>query len=210
MRGMWSYATILLQVFCPYLASAATLPPSVHLTSNRNPLSNNSHEDVKCLPRPNATYPIYDSPLELAMTFGHHQILSWQVTTFLQYVLIDIKPNASRYPNDYVPRGFYFYHELGHLGKVSVIPSFYNHFTWSDLYLVLHALAEYIVKAPHAYEMCVKVDFRAGGLAGVIFLDWWTSDAPTKRSLIPVRDARNLRQLESGFRAVPDMSLPLG
>ena len=196
---MWSYATILPQLFCPYLPSAATLPPSVHLTSNRDPLSNSSHEVVECLPRPSAIYPIYDSPLELAMTFGHHQILPCQVTTFLQYVLIDIKPNASKYPDEYVPRGFYFYHELGHLGKVSVISSFYNNFTWSDLYLVLHALAEYIVKAPHAYEMCIKINFRAGGLAGVIFLDWWTSDAPTKRSLIPVRDARNLRLLESGF-----------
>ena len=193
---MWSYGTLLLQFFFPYLASAATVPPSIHLTSNKTSLSNNSHEDVKCLPRPNATYPIYDSPLELAMTFGHHPILSWTVTTFLRYVLIDITPNASRYPHQYIPTGFYFYHELGQRGKVSVIPSFYNHFTWSDLYLVLHALAEYLVKAPYAYEMCVKIDFQNGGLAGLIILDWWTSDVPTKQSLIPVRDARHLRLSE--------------
>ena len=199
MRIMWSYVTLLLHFFCPYLASAATLPPSLRLTSNRILLSNNSHENVKCLPRPNATYPIYDSPLALAMTFGHHPILSWTVTTFLRYVLIDITPNATKYPDQYVPTGFYFYHELGQLGKVSVIPSFYNNFTWSDLYLVLHALAEYIVKAPHAYEMCIKINFRQGGLAGVIFLDWWTPDAPTKKSLIPVHDPRHLRLSESGL-----------
>ena len=199
MRRMWLYVTLLLQFFCPHLASAATLPRSIQLTSSRNLLSNSSHEIVECLSKPNATYPIYDTPLELAMTFGHHQILSWQVTTFLQYVLIDIKPNATKYPDDYIPTGFYFYHEPGHLGKVSVIPSFYTSFTWSDLYLVLHALAEYIVKAPRAYEMCVKINFRQGGLAGVMFLDWWTSDAPTKRSLIPLRDARYFGLLESGF-----------
>ena len=199
MRRTWSYVTLLLQFFCPYLASATTLPPSTHVTGNRYLLSNSSHESVQCLPRPNATYPIYDSPLELVMTFGHHQILSWQVTTFLQYVLIDIKPNAAKHPHDYVPDGFYFYHKLGQLGKVSVIPSLYNSFTWSDLYLVLHALAEFIVKAPHAYEMCVKIDFRQGGLAGVIFFDWWTLDAPTKRDLIAVREARNLRLLDSGL-----------
>ena len=186
MRTMWSYATLLLHYFCPYLASAAMLPPSINLTSSRNLLSNSSHEEVNCLPRPNATYPVYDSPLELAMTFGHHTILSWQVAKFLEYVLIDIKPNATKHPDDYVPRGFYIYHKRGQLGGVFVIPSFYNNFTWADLFLVLHALAEYIVKAPRAYEMCVKIDFREGGLAGVIFLDWWQS-----------------------VGAIPDISLPL-
>ena len=210
MRRMWSFATLLLQFSGPYLASAATLPPSIDLTSTRNLLSNNSHESVKCLSRPNATYPIYDSPLQLAMTFGHHQILAWQVTTFLQYALIDIKPNASKHPDEYVPRGFYIYHEPGHLGKVSVIPSFYNNFTWSDLYLVLHALAEYIVKAPHAYEMCVKIDFRDGVWLG-------------SSSLIGGHQMRQRNGVLSMFvmpeffvcvsrilRAVPDMSLVPG
>ena len=197
MHRMWSYAASLLNFFCLYLASAANLLPSRPLTSNWHLLSNSSHEGVQCLPRPNATYPIYDSPLELAMTFGHQPILSWQASTFLQYVLIAIKPNAAKHPDQYIPDGFYVYHELGHLGKVFVVPSLYNDFTWSDLYLVLHALAEYIVKAPHAYEMCVKINFQRGGLAGVIFFDWWTSDGPKKPSPIRFLHARNLRLPQS-------------
>ena len=199
MRKTWSYASLLLPYFCSSLASAATLPPSLQLISNATLLSNSSHENVKCLPKPNATYLVYDSPLELAMTFGHRPILSWIVTTFLRYVLISIKPNAAKHPTEYIPDGYYHYHEPGLLGSVIVVPSFYNNFTWSDLYLVLHALAEYIVTAPHAYEMCVKINFREGGLAGVILLDWWTSDVPTNRNPLRMRDAglRRLHELDT-------------
>ena len=125
------------------------------------------------------------------MTFGHRPILSWQQSTFLRAVLIAIKPNASLYPYEYLPDNYYYYHEPGHLGAVIVVPSFYRNFTWSDLYLVLHSLAEYIVKAPSGYEMCVEINFKAGGLAGVIFLDWWTADVPTIREPLNVRDAEN-------------------
>lgn len=192
MRRMWSYLTLLLQVFA-VSSSTATLPPSLQLISNASHLSNGSHEYVKCRDRPNATYPIVDSPLELDMTFGHRQILSWQLTTFLQGILIAIKPNAARHPNVHLPEGYYYYHEPHHLGTVIVVPSFYRQFTWSDLYLVLHAVAEYVVTAPHAYEMCIEINFRGGGLGGVIFIDWWTPDVPTIRNSLRVRDARHHR-----------------
>ncbi|KAF6241402.1 hypothetical protein HO173_000112 [Letharia columbiana] len=196
MRKMWSYIPILLQVFFTTLTSAATLPPSLQLISNANILSNGSEEYIRCLPRSNVTYPIYDSPLELAMTFGHRQFLSWQLTTFLQSVLIAIKPNAALHPHVYLPDGYYYYHEPRHLGAISVVPALFREFTWSDLYLVLHGLAEYIVTAPHAYEMCVEINFRAGGFAGVIFVDWWTSDVPTMRNPLRVRGAEHGPLLE--------------
>lgn len=178
---------------------AATLPPALQLISSPKPLSNGSHEHVQCLSIPNVTYPIVDSPLELAMTFGHRSFLSWQLTTFLQSVLIAIKPNAVRHPNVYIPDGYYHYHEPSHLGTVSVIPSFYKNFTWSDLYLVLHGLAEYVVTAPHAYEMCVEINFRRGGLAGVIFIEWWTPDVPMMRKSFHVRDVAKSRLFQSDF-----------
>lgn len=195
MRRMWFCLTLLLQVFA-FSSSAATLPPSLQLISNAIHLSNRSHEYVKCLPKPNVTYPIVDSPLELDMTFGHHQILSWQMTTFLQSILIAIKPNAAHHPNEHLPDGYYYYHEPRHLGTVIVVPSLYRQYTWSDLYLVLHGVAEYIVTAPHAYEMCIEINFREGGLAGVIFINWWTSDVPTVRNSLRVRDAGNRRLFE--------------
>ena len=198
MRRTWFNITLLLQLSYPFLTSAATLSPYLLLTSNTKPFSNGSHRSVQCLARSNATYPVYDSPLELAMTFGHRPILSWQVTTFLEYVLIAIRPNAELHPDGYLPNGYYYYHEIRQLGAVSVIPSFFRNFTWSNLYLVLHALAEYIVTAPHAYEMCVEINFRKGGLAGVIFLDWWTPDVPTLPSSLRVRDAGNRHLLEWG------------
>ena len=197
MRKMWSCITILLQVFFTFQTSAATLPPYLQPVGSTNFLSNGSEEYIKCLPRPNVTYPIYDSPLELAMTFGHRPILAWQLTTFLQSVLIAVKPNAAHHPNVYIPDGYYYYHEPHHLGAVSVVPALFRDFTWSDLYLVLHGLAEYIVTAPHAYEMCVEINFRQGGFAGVIFIDWWTSDVPTIRSSLRVRDAEISRSLDS-------------
>ena len=196
MRKVWSSLTILLQVYFTYLTSAATLPPSLQLVNNANLLSNGSSAYIQCLPRPNVTYPIYDSPLDLAMTFGHRPILSWQLTTFLRYVLISIKRNAADNPHAYLPDGYYYYHEPGHLGAVVVVPSFFHNFTWSDLYLVLHGLAEYVVTAPSAYEMCVEIIFRAGGLAGVIFIEWWTKDVPTIRNPLHVRDATNRHLLE--------------
>ena len=196
MRRTWFHITVLSQFFVTLLVSAATLPPSLRListanlynsshelvnwVSNLNP-HNGSHKSVQCLARSNVTYPIYDSPLVLAMTLGHRPILSWQVTTFIEYVIIAIKGNAAKHPHEYMPDGYYYYHEQHRLGAISVIPSFYRNFTWSDLYLVLHGLAEYIVTAPRAYEMCVEINFKAGGLAGVIFLDWWTSDVPGTR-----------------------------
>lgn len=195
MRKTWSYATLLLQFFCPFITSAATLPSSLHLASEASLLSNGSQEFVKCLPRSNVTYPVYDSPLELAMTFGRRPILPWQVITFLETVLVDIKPNAARHPQEYIPHGFYYYHEFQQLGAIGVVPSLYRKFTWANLYLVLHALAEYIVAAPRAYEMCVEINFRNGGLAGAIFLEWWTPDVPTSRSSPRVRGAKNRRLL---------------
>lgn len=197
MRKTWSYATLLLQFFCPFITSAATLPSSLHLTREANLVSNGSHEFVKCLTRSNVTYLVYDSPLELAMTFGRGPILPWQVITFLEYVLIDIKPNAARHPHEYIPDGYYYYHELQQLGAISVVPSLYRKFTWSNLYLVVHALAEYIVAAPRAYEMCVEINFRDGGLAGVIFLEWWTPDVPPTPNSLRIRDAGNRRLLRS-------------
>lgn len=195
MRRTWSYSTLLLPFFCPFITSAATLPSSLHLTSEANLFSNGSQEFVQCLTRSNVTYRVYDSPLELAMTFGRRPILPWQVITFLEYVLIDIKPNASRHPEEYIPHGYYYYHELQHLGAISVIPSLFRRFTWANLYLVVHALAEYIVGAPRAYEMCVEINFRNGGLAGAIFLDWWTPDVPKSRYILRVRGAGNRRLL---------------
>ena len=189
MYRMLSNLILLLHIFFTLPISAAKLPPALQLTSTVGPLSNGSHEYVKCLSRPNVTHLIYDSPLELDMTFGHRPFLSWQLVTFLQTVLITIKPNAVDHPDVYLPDGYYYYHELGRLGSVIVVPSFFKNFTWSDLYLVLHGLAEYIVTAPHAYEMCIEINFRKGGLAGVIFIDWWTSDVPTIRNSLRIRDA---------------------
>ena len=199
MRKTWSCTALLLQVFCLRLTTAATLPPSLQLASSAHLLSNTSHESVECHARSNFTYPIYDSPLLLDMTFGHRPILSWEMTTFLEYVLIAIKSNAADHPHEYLPHGFFRYHEFGQLGAVTVIPSFYRNFTWSDLYLVLHGLAEYIVKAPRAYEMCVEINFRNGGLAGVIFLDWWTPDTPRTQRHRRVRDFGNHPLLELNF-----------
>ena len=193
MRRTWCLIPVLLQILFTFLISAATLPPSLQLSSGANLISNGSLDYVTCRSKSNVTYPIYDSPLELAMTFGHRPILSWQLTTYLQYILIAIKGNADRHPNDYLPRGYYHYHEPGHLGAVSVVPSLFRNFTWANLYLVLHALAEYIVTAPHAYEMCVEINFRAGGFAGVIFLTWWTSDVPH----VPRLGNRRLLELDS-------------
>ena len=193
------YTILLLQAFFTLSTSAAILPPTLQLTSSATTLSNGSQEQVTCLPRPNITYPIIDSPLDLAMTFGHRSFLSWQLTTFLQYVLIDIKSNATLRPFEYLPDRYYHYHEPGQLGTVSVIPSFFRNFTWSDLYLVLHGLAEYVVTAPHAYEMCIEIIFRRGGLAGVIFLEWWTPDVPTTRKPLHIRGVGNLRPLQSDF-----------
>lgn len=194
---MWSSIIILIQLLFVCLSSAANLPPSLQLISNTHPLSNSSYHYIQCLPRSNVTYPIYDSPLELEMTFGHNPILSWQAATFLRNVLIAIKPNAASHPYEYIPDGYYYYHEPRQLGALSVIPSLFKNFTWSDLYLVLHGLADYIVKAPHAHEMCVLINFRKGGLAGVIFFDWWTSDVPMRQQSIRVRDAGHRRLLKS-------------
>ena len=199
MRGVGSSVILLLQVIFTFKTSAATIPPALQLMSSPTPLSNGSHEYVECSSRPNVTYPIFDSPLELAMTFGHRSFLSWQLIIFLQSVLIAIKPNAARHPNVYVPDGYYYYHEPRHLGSVSVVPSLFRNFTWSDLYLVLHGLAEYVVKAPHAYEMCVEINFREGGLAGVIFIGWWTSDAPTLENSLRIRDVGGRRLPKSNF-----------
>ena len=187
---MWSQI-ILLQIFFTLLTSAASLPPSLQLSSNANLLSNGSQDYIECRSRSNVTYPVFDSPLELAMTFGHRPILSWQLITFLQSVLISIKPNAARHPNVYIPDGYYYYHEPGHLGVVSVVPALFRKFTWANLYLVLHALGEYIVTAPHAYEMCVEINFKAGGFAGVIFITWWTPDVPTVRDSLSIGDFRS-------------------
>lgn len=196
MRRMRSYLTLLLHVVFAFSTSAATLPSALQPVSNIRLLSNGSNEYVKCLPRPNVTYPIYDSPLELAMTFGHRPVLSWQLTTFLQTILIAIKPNAAHHPNAHIPDGYYYYHEPHHLGTVIVVPPLFREFTWSDLYLVLHGLAEYIVTAPHAYEMCVEINFRGGGFAGAIFVDWWTSDVPTIRNSLRIRGVGNRRLLD--------------
>ncbi len=196
MFRMLSHLMLLLPIIFTLPTSAVSLPPALQLMSRVDLLSNGSHEYVKCLSRPNITYLIYDSPLELDMTFGHRSFLTWQLTTFLQTVLIDIKPNAVHHPNVYLPDGYYYYHEHGHLGTVIVVPSYFKNFTWSDLYLVLHGLAEYIVTAPHAYEMCVEINFREGGLAGVIFIDWWTSDVPTIRN--------SLRDRDDGSRRLPE------
>lgn len=190
MRRLRFY-TILLSNLFSILPTSATLPPALQLTSGTVSLSNGSHEQVTCLQTPNVTYPIAHSPLDLAITFGHRSFLSWQLTTFLQSVLIDIKSNATNRPNEYIPHGYYHYHEPGLLGTVSVIPSFFRNFTWSDLYLVLHGLAEYVVTAPHAYEMCVEINFRRGGLAGVIFIGWWTPDVPAMRKPLPARRIGN-------------------
>ncbi|CAD6583901.1 MAG: hypothetical protein ASARMPREDX12_001482 [Alectoria sarmentosa] len=198
MRRMWSYITLLLPIVAQ-ISSAATLPHSLQLINNASPFPNGSHEYVKCLPRPNVTYPIADSPLKLDMTFGHHSFLSWVLTTYLQSVLIAIKPNAAHHPGVYIPDGYYYYHEPRHLGAVTVVPALYRNFTWSDLYLVLHGLAEYVVTAPHAYEMCIEINFEHGGFAGVIFIDWWTSDVPKKPNSHRVRDAEHRRRVELEF-----------
>ena len=190
MFRLLSYLMLLLHILT-LPTSAVSLPPALQLMSKVDLLSNGSHEYVKCISRPNVTYLIYDSPLELDMTFGHRSFLSWQLTTFLHTVLISITPNAVDHPNVYVPDGYYYYHEHGHLGTVIVVPSYFKNFTWSDLYLVLHGLAEYIVTAPHAYEMCVEINFRKGGLAGVIFINWWTPDVPTIRNSLRIRDAES-------------------
>ena len=185
------YVILLLNLFIVLPTSAATLPPAIQLISSPGSVSNGSHGYVTCLSTPNITYPIVDSPLDLDMTFGHRPILSWQLTVFLQSVLIDIKSNATHRPYEYISDGYYYHHEPGHLGTVSVIPSLFRKFTWSDLYLVLHGLAEYVVTAPHAYEMCVEINFRHGGLAGVIFIEWWTPYVPTVRKRLHARAFRS-------------------
>ena len=199
MHKMWSYITVLLPTFFTLPTSAATLPPSLQLISNANILSNGSERYIQCLPKSNVTYPIYDSPLELAITLGPRPFLSWQLVNFLKYVLIAIKKNASQHPEDYIPKGYYYYHVPHQLGSVSVVPAFIRPFTWSDLYIVLNGLLEYAVAAPHAYEMCAEIVFRAGGLAGVIFLNWWTSEPSTSGKYIGVRDTGNRHQFDSHF-----------
>ena len=131
------------------------------------------------------------------MTFGHRPILPWEVITFLKYALIAIEPNAARHPHSYIPNDNYIYHRPHELGAVSVLPSPYKRFTWSDLYLVVHALAEYIVASPRAYEMCVEIRFHKGGSAGLMFLEWWTWDVPTIRSSPHDRQARDRRLIGS-------------
>ena len=196
MHNMWSYITVLLPALFTFPTSAATLPPSLHLISNANILSNGSERFVHCLAKPNATYPIYDSPLELAITLGPRPFLSWQLANFLEYVLIAIKTDAAQHPKDHIPEGYYYYHKPNQLGAVTVVPAFTRPFTWSDLYLVLHGLAEYAVTAPNAYEMCVEIIFRTGGFAGVIFLNWWIPDSSTSGKYIGVREAGNRRHLD--------------
>ena len=193
---MWSYIVVLLTAFFTFPTSATTLSPSLQIISNASNLSNGSERYIQCLPKPNVTYPVYDSPLELAITFGHRPFLSWLLTDFLKYVLIAIKTNATRHPHDHIPEGYYYYHEPHQFGTVSVVPAFTRPFTWSDLYLVLNALKEYAVAAPHAYEMCVEIIFRNGGFAGVIFLNWWTSGPLTGSKYIDVRDAGNRHQID--------------
>ena len=177
--------------------TASLLPPPFRLASNGTLLSNGTQKYVQCQPRSNVTYPIYDSPLELAITLGHQPIPSWQVFKFLEFLLIDIKSEVARHPGEYITGGYYYYHKPRQLGTVIVIPTLFRRFTWSDLFLVLHGLAEYISKAPQAYEMCVEINFKAGGLAGVIFFDWWTVEAPHERSAVSDRDIGNRRLLKS-------------
>ena len=196
MPKMWFYIRTLVLLFFPCVTSAASLPPSLQPISNLKLLSNGSQHYIQCLPKSNVTYPIYDSPLDLAMTFGHRPILSWQVITFLEDVLASIRSRAAHHPHEYMPDGYFYYHVHDQLGTISVIPSFVRNFTWSDLYLVLHGLAEYVVAAPHAYEMCVEIVFRAGGLAGVIYFNWWTPDFGSRRHPVSARDAGHLPNLE--------------
>ena len=179
MVNMWSYITILLPALFTCPTSATYLPPSLHPFSNANILSNGSERYIHCLPKPNVTYPIYDSPLDLAITLGPRPFLQWQLVSFLKYVLIAINPDVKRHGKDQIPEGYYYYHKPHQLGSVSVVPAFTRPFTWEDLYIVLHGLEEYAVAAPHAYEMCVEIIFRNGGFAGVIFLNWWTSEPST-------------------------------
>ena len=174
MHKMWSYIIVLLPAFFTLPTSAATLRPSFAGISNPYILSNGSERYIQCLPKPNVTYPIYDSPLDLAITLGPRPFLSWQLVQFLRYVLIAINTNVTRHPEDHIPEGYYYYHEPHQLGSVSVVPVFTRGFTWSDLYIVLHGLEEYAVAAPHAHEMCAEIIFRHGGFAGVLFLNWWT------------------------------------
>ena len=175
---MWSYITVLLSAFSTFQA-AATLRPSLHSISNASILSNGSERYIQCLPKPNVTYPIYDSPLELAITLGPRPFLSWQLVNFLKYVLIAINTNVTRHGKDHIPEGYYYYHKPHQLGSASVVPAFTRPFSWEDLYLVLHGLEEYAVAAAHAHEMCAEIIFRRGGFAGVIFLNWWTSEPST-------------------------------
>ena len=64
---------------------------------------------------------------------------------------------------------------------------------------MLHGLAEYVVTASHAYEMCVEINFRQGGLAGLIFIEWWTPDVPAMRKPLHIRGVGNPRLLQSDF-----------
>ena len=174
MHKMWSYIIVLLPAFFTLPTSAATLRPSFAGISNPYILSNGSERYIQCLPKPNVTYPIYDSPLDLAITLGPRPFLSWQLVQFLRYVLIAINTNVTRHPEDHIPEGYYYYHEPHQLGSVSVVTVFTRGFTWADFYILLHALEEYAVAAPHAHEMCAEIIFRHGGFAGVLFLNWWT------------------------------------
>ena len=196
MRQRWFSVTILFSVFSPFLTSAFTLPALSHSSSNSGPFSNDSQKYIQCLPKSNVTHAVYDSPLELAITLGRRPIPPWQATLFLETVLVSIKTNASVRPFEYIPDDYYYYHKHDERGAISVIPSFVRDFTWSDLYLVLHGLAEYVVAAPHAYEMCVEIVFRTGGLAGVIYFNWWMPFSGLMGLSLP-RDAGNLRLLGS-------------